>query len=149
MDAWWRAALLILASARMEAADFVAPPPVAIAGLHHWEVVAGELDTPRISAGYRFFVNPDRPALYSVMRYRVRTPAGSGPVPTERFLWVERPGEPVPLRCFELLPGSSASPATWREIEPGTAEYFVEMQTVRVVLAARQRERSSPTPGAR
>ena len=74
----------------------------AIAGLSGWELMAGELEPPGLAVGYRFYVNPARPALFTIMRYRVRA-TGTGKAPTEKFVWVERPGEPVPLRCFEVL----------------------------------------------
>jgi hypothetical protein len=153
VSGWWRSALLVLATARVDAADFTTPPPYAIAGFHEWEVVTGELVTPGVAGGYRFFVNPERRALYSVMRYRLRARPGSTEIaPAEKFLWVERPGEPVPMRCFELRPSGgsgSGTAAAWREMEPGTEEYLVEMQTVMAVLAARRRENSDRLPEAR
>jgi hypothetical protein len=124
------------------AADFQAPPPHAILGLAAWEVVEGELASPQLSAGFRFYVNPERPALYSVMRYRVRSGDASVKAPTEKFLWVEHPGKAVPIRCFELLVPETAagSPAKWREMVAGTGEYLREMQTVMAVLAQQRRK---------
>ena len=111
--------------------------------------MTGEVATPSLAGGYRFFVNPARPGLYSVMRYRLRAAPGSDLVPAEKLLWVERPGEPVPLRCFELLPAARAGTAAWREMEPGTPEYLVEMQTVIAVLAARRQTLLAPAPETR
>ena len=136
----WLRALLVLAASSAEGADFTLAPPHAIAGLAGWEVMVGELEPPGLAAGYRFYVNPARPALYTVMRYRVRA-EGTGAAPTEKFVWVERPGERVPLRCFEIVaPTPPQTESSWREMQPGTEEYVREMQTVVAVLGARQRQ---------
>lgn len=140
MGVTWLRALLVLAASGVEGADFTLAPPYAITGLAGWEVMDGELEPPGLAAGYRFYVNPARPALYTVMRYRVRD-EGTRPAPTEKFVWVERPGEPVPLRCFELVaPTPPRTDPSWREMRPGTEEYVREMRTVIAVLAARQRQ---------
>ena len=119
-----------------EAADFVAPPPEPIAGFAAFEMFGGELVSPRMKAGYRFYVDPARGALFTVMRYRVRT---SGPLgwPTEKFVWNERPGQRVPLRCFEWV--ESAVGGAWREIAPGGPDYEGEMETLRLVLSEQNR----------
>jgi hypothetical protein len=140
MRSAWLRALLVLAATGVDGADFTLLPPHAIAGLAGWEVLAGELEPPGLAAGYRFYVNPARPALYTIMRYRLRA-GGKGTAPTEKFVWVERPGEPVPLRCFEVVPPiPPGTKPSWREMRPGTQEYMREMQTVVAVLGARQRQ---------
>jgi hypothetical protein len=132
-------------AARGETADFTRQPPAAIFGFASWPSVSGEVRSDALSFGYRFHVNPDRPALYSVMRYRLREPPGGAPF-TEKFLWVERPGARTPIRCFELSLGDGAR---WRELTPGTDEYLREMGTLMAVLGhqnqdARRRARAEP-----
>src|SRR5262249_37640054 len=106
-------------------------------------VVSGELTAPELSGGFRFYVNPERPALYSVMRYRLRSPAhvrDEKPA-TEKFFWVEHPGGPLPMRCFELLDsGAAGTTAEWRELLAGTPEYVNEVRTLISVLAEQNRE---------
>ena len=137
----WLAFLLASASS---AADFQAPPPHAIAGLAQWEVLAGELASSRLKAGYRFYVDPRRGALFTVMRYRLR--AGEGVVaPTEKFVWNERPGDRVPLRCFEWVESSGIG--SWRELGPGSPAYLREMRTLLLVLSEQnRRDRGSLGP---
>jgi hypothetical protein len=131
---------LLAASAGAEAEDFTQAPPEPIAGFVDWPSLSGELQVVEMSVGYRFYVNPARPALYTVMRYRVRPPAEGLP-PTEKFLWIERPGQAaVPMRCFELQGASGGRPPAWSEIAPGTPEYTQEMQTLRAVLTLQNRE---------
>jgi len=127
------------------ASDLAGLPPAEIAGFATWPFVAGEVRKDGLSFAYRFHVNPQRPALYSVMRYRVLTALGEAPI-TEKFLWAESPGSGAPLRCFELGLGESA---VWREMAPGTTEYKREMMTLMAVLGgqsrdARERARAEP-----
>jgi hypothetical protein len=133
------ALLLVAASAGAEVDDFTQAPPEPLAGFVDWPFLSGELQTASLSFGYRFHVDPERPALYSVMRYRVRGAKG-GLVPTEKFLWVERPGRAAPMRCFELRDAAGRQGAVWREMTPGTPEYVQELQTLMAVLAHQNRE---------
>lgn len=131
--------MLLTASAGVEANDFTRAPPEPITGFVDWPFLSGELQTGEMSFGYRFYVNPERPALYSVMRYRLRG-AKEGVAPTEKFLWVERPGQPSPMRCFELRFATAGKEAGWREMAHGTQEYEQELQTLRAVLAHQHRD---------
>jgi len=128
-------ALLLSLSAR--AADFVAPPPHPIAGFADFEVFEGEVTSHRLKAGYRFYVDPARGALFAVMRYRVRPGGGEGS-PTEKFVWNQQPGPRAPLRCFEWVEGRGGG--AWREIRPGGVAYESEMVTLRLVLAEQNRD---------
>jgi hypothetical protein len=118
------------------AADFTALPPHPIVGFAGFQVFEGELVSPRLKAGYRFYVDPARAALFTVMRYRLRN---SGPVesPTEKFVWNEKPGQRVPLRCFEWIEATSGG--TWREMDLGSAAYVSEMRTLGLVLVEQNR----------
>jgi hypothetical protein len=69
------------------------------------------------------------------MRYRLR---GSGEQsPTEKFVWNERPGQRIPLRCFEWVEAMDGG--EWRELSHGGAAYESEMMTLRLVLAEQNR----------
>lgn len=128
------------------AADFVALPPQSIVGFATFQMFAGELASPRLNAGYRFYVDPARAALFTVMRYRVRN-RGSGDAPTEKFVWNERPGQGVPLRCFEWIEASSGG--AWQEMDPRSVAYSSEMKTLILVLAEQNRAyRREMEPGS-
>jgi hypothetical protein len=128
--------LALLSGPWASAADFLAPPPYPIAGFAAYEVFAGELSSPRLNAGYRFYVDPAHGALFKVMRYRLRAPSG-GPAPTEKFVWNERPGQRVPLRCFERV--EAAGGEVWRELDPAEAAFGREMATLTLVLMEQNR----------
>ncbi len=131
------AALVVVLASSARAVDFGAPPPHPIAGFADFELFAGELSSPRLKAGYRFYVDPARGALFTVMRYRVRSREGEGS-PTEKFVWNELPSRRTPLRCFEWV-GPSGGGA-WREISPGGVAYESEMATLRLVLAEQNKD---------
>ncbi|HEY6553078.1 MAG TPA: hypothetical protein VI669_06965, partial [Vicinamibacteria bacterium] len=76
-------------------------------------------------------------ALFTVMRYRVRSSEGEGS-PTEKFVWNELPSRRTPLRCFEWVGPSSGG--AWREISPGGVAYESEMTTLRLVLAEQNKD---------
>jgi len=130
------AILTLLAQAGRAASDFTASPPQSIAGFGSFQVLGGELFSPRLKAGYRFYVDPARAALFTVMRYRLRS-GGSTDSQTEKFVWNERPGQRVPLRCFEWVEATSGG--VWTEMHPGSPEYAGEMRTLGLVLAEQNR----------
>jgi hypothetical protein len=100
--------------------------PTATSG---WERISGDLEfeSPRISVQYEFFVNPARPAIYELVRYRI---VELGPVvesrrypTTEKLQW-DRDGRD--LRRFECMP-APRSGCAWREMEKGTPDYLREV----------------------
>jgi hypothetical protein len=128
--------LLLLGVARAGGQDFAAELPGGLRGVDDLELVAGAFETVALSAAFRFYVRPDRPALYEVMRYRLRRGAGSEAAdPTEKLVWYEHPGRREPLRCFERIGPGAAGPVRWREMASGTAEYDAEMRTLIAVLS--------------
>jgi len=131
------ACLPLLVASLARAGDFAAEPPLPIARFAAFEVFGGELHSPRLRAGYRFYVDPARAALFSVMRYRLRS-NGTGVLPTEKFVWNERPGQGVTLRCFEWVEAGGGG--SWRELSAGSAAYGQEMQTLRMVLYEQNRD---------
>ncbi len=128
---------LLLTASWVTAADFTAPPPHPIAGFATYEVFQGEVASPRLKAGYRFYVDPARGALFKVMRYRLRA-THAEPMPTEKFVWNERPGQGVPLRCFEWT--ETPEGGAWRELGAGGADYAREMSTLTLVLSEQNRD---------
>jgi hypothetical protein len=130
------ASFLLVVGPWAAAADFAAPPPQLIGGFAGFEMLGGELASPRLKAGYRFYVDPRRAALFTVMRYRLR-PSEHAESPTEKFVWNERPGERAPLRCFEWVEAMRGG--AWREMPAGGAAYQSEMSTLLLVLAEQNR----------
>jgi hypothetical protein len=108
------------------------PSPATLAG---WEKVEGEAETVDSAVSYRFYVNPIRPALYELTRYRltriVQGADGSTErrPETEKVLWNARPDAKQPIICYELRDGS------WRKLEHGSPEYILEMGTAIHVYA--------------
>jgi hypothetical protein len=129
--------VVLLVAPPVGAADFTVEPPFPIARFADFEVLGGELVSPQLRAGYRFYVDPARAGLYTVMRYRLRS-SGGGEPPREKFVWNERPGLPVPLRCFEWV--EAVGGGSWRELDAGSAAYEREMQTLRLVLSEQNRD---------
>lgn len=145
----FRLAAIALAAAAVVRAEpaatsFSETLPPGITDVSRWELVSGDFETPRIRGGYRFYVNPERVALYQVMRYRVqRLPFGSergdAALGAERVVFVRRPGVREPIECWERqAPGS---PAEWRALDPGTAEYRTEVLVLTEVLAVHRATR--------
>lgn len=128
--------LALLVGPGAGAADFAAPLPHPIAGFEAFEMFEGALASPRLKAGYRFYVDPARGALFTVMRYRLRRSGGEESL-TEKLVWNEKPGQPVPLRSFEWVEAKGSG--AWRELDPGGASYEGEMATLRLVLAEQNR----------
>ncbi len=117
------------------AEEFSAPLPEGFPDVSAWELVTGGADNERVTASYKFYVNPLRQGLYQVMRYRVRfpNPAGDGQrlySVAEKAIWNELPGQGAPLRCFELVTEPLPRLPHWRELAPRTREYDHEMAVV-------------------
>src|SRR5262249_40615898 len=120
----------------------------AVGDVSGWEVITGSFETDMARGSYLLYVNPARSGLYQLMRYRVelRTPAtpeernrGAG----ERVAFIPRPGVREPVLCWERLAGDAPP---WREVAPGTAEYFMEMSVLIRVLAVHWAARTATPP---
>jgi hypothetical protein len=150
MSARFAAIALALAAAGILRADSAATPfaqtlPPGVADVSRWELVSGDFETVRLRGGYRFYVNPERVALYQVMRYRVqRLPfggeRGDAQLGAERVVFVRRPGVREPVECWERQ--ATGAPAEWRALAPGSAEYRTEMFVLTRVLAVHRAARS-------
>jgi len=145
-----RAALALLLAAAGSALAAPAPTrfaetlPPGVADVSRWELVAGDFETDRLRGGYRFYVNPERLAMYQVMRYRVQRlardgQAGDAELGAERVAFIRHPGVREPIECWERqAPGEGAG---WRTLAPGTTEYQTQMLVLTQVLAVHRAAR--------
>jgi hypothetical protein len=149
-----RAALalfLTLGAAGPVAEDYTTPPPDVVADVSRWELVSGTFRNENVEGSFRFYVNPERAALYQLMRYRVRfvdpgTELESRYRAVEKLVWNAHPGERLPLRSFEHTAAAEGRPAGWREMRHGDREYHDEMAVLIMVLSLHRG--SSSTLGA-
>jgi len=125
-------------------AGFATALPVGLPDMTGWEKSAGsaEFENPRRSVAYEVFVHPDRPAVYSVTRYRIRllTPDAAA----ERLGWDEklqwdRDGKDVRRFRCEAPAGSASQRCRWRELPRGSAEYDLEMPAILSIYALHAR----------
>jgi hypothetical protein len=120
------------------------PDGATLAG---WERFAGQAAMGDTSVVYELYVNPVRPALYEITRYRLTT-TGTGSdgrslshEETEKVLWNAAPGTREPLRAFEWIAKRTwrklwlGAAGEWRRIDPKTAAYKSEMRTAIRVYA--------------
>ncbi len=107
--------------------------PVAIPSVEGWERIAGDLELagPRVAVQYEFYVNPARPAIYEVVRYRV---TDLGPVPEGQGALIPPPrscsgtADGRDLRRFECVQsGAGETGCAWHEMEKGGADYLREV----------------------
>jgi|OpeIllAssembly_1097287.scaffolds.fasta_scaffold1321811_1 hypothetical protein len=143
------AALLLLGALRAAAQDgpgaFAPSLPDGVDDVSRWQLVRGDFDTPKARGEYRFYVNPARPAMYQLMRYRVELLAATTEEerrrgPAERVAFVRRPGVREPMVFWER--GAAGATPAWREILAGTDEYRMEIGVLMRVLGV---HRASPT----
>jgi hypothetical protein len=132
-----------------------APPAETLAA---WERADGRTEEGDWAVVYELYVNPQRPGLYEVTRFRVdrleRGPDGeTRRVPeTEKLVWNAHPGTRDPLVCYERTGRQGWRTLglprwMWRRLAPGTPEYRSAMFTaLRVYVLHRARLGLSP-PG--
>lgn len=124
-------AVLIFTATPLAVANFAAHVPAMVPSVEGWERLTGdlELQDPRVAVQYEFYVNPARPALYEVVRYRVtnRAPqrAGQRPYPTTEKLQWDRDGRD--LRRFECVEPRAQAECAWQEMEKGSDGYLREV----------------------
>lgn len=130
-------ALLLLVSAGADVAGeagFAPTLPDSVGDVSGWELVSGSFETPGFRGDYRFYVNPERQALYQLMRFRTATAGGSGaPLDAEKVAFVPRPSMREPMLCWRRQPPGRVP--QWRLLEPGSDEYVAEMTTLIRVIA--------------
>jgi hypothetical protein len=124
------------------------PGTVAMAG---WEKFAGQGQVSDGSVVYELYVNPLRPALYEITRYRLTksTEGSDGRTrrheETEKVLWNSAPGTGEPLWCFEWIAERTwrtlwlGRGGEWRRMSPESAAYKSAMGTaIRVYVLRNQ-----------
>jgi hypothetical protein len=105
-----------------------------------WERADGEAEDGEQVFIYALFVNPLRPGLYEVTRFRVDRIEGRPGAPTrrvkdtEKLIWNARPGTRAPLVCYERAAHRGWRTLwlrrwAWRRLAPGSAEYRAAMFT--------------------
>ena len=127
------AALLALAMGPLgDLPTFTRRVPTDIpAAFQDWERVSAdiEIESPRTAIQYEFFVNPERPAIYEVIRYRILdldVPEARRYATTEKLQW-DRDGRDIRRYECVVAPGGGC---TWRELAKGSAEYMNEVPVV-------------------
>jgi hypothetical protein len=145
--AWGNAglgALILLGCATAGAYHLTAPLPAELpdaATIAGWDRHAGQGKMGDSTVVYELYVNPVRPALYEITRFRVTTtsllPDGRRRrlEETEKVLWNPATVSRQPLRAFEWIARRSwknlwlGASGEWRPIEPSTPAYKSQMQT--------------------
>ena len=102
-----------------------------------WERITGTARRPDVEVEYEMLVDPARPGLYTISRYRMtRVARGSERVQeTEKLVWNPGPGR-VPLRVYELVTQRPwwllglVQQRHWSEVPRGTPRYRDEMLTM-------------------
>jgi hypothetical protein len=134
-------ALLAPASAKAQGLSRSLPPETPPAEeLAAWERADGEAEDGEYVVVYALYVNPLRPGLYEVTRFRVDRLQGRPGAwtrrakDTEKLLWNARPGTREPLVCYERVARRGWRTLwlrrwAWRRLAPGTAEYRSAMFT--------------------
>lgn len=116
-------------SGAQEAVNLSAELPKSLPRIGSWERITGsvELDGPRRTIDYAFYVDPTRQALYAVTHYRIKIldmqdRKRSGVSASERLQWHVRMGV---FRRFECLRKSPPAPhpCSWGELAPETPAY--------------------------
>jgi hypothetical protein len=128
-------ALLVLSLQPLPAhAPFAATLPAGLPSLRGFERITGdvELQSPRLRVEYEFYVNPRRPGVYELVRYRVTLPPGSPDAldypRVEKLQWHATTNV---MRRFECDPAADpASPCRWRELAQGSREYHREVPVI-------------------
>jgi hypothetical protein len=114
------------------------PDSVTVGG---WEKFAGKANMAEASVVYELYVNPVRPALYEITRYRLTTSTTGSDgrtrrnQETEKVVWNSAPGTKEPLQAFEWIARRTwrtlwlATKGEWRRMEPGSPDYRSAMKT--------------------
>jgi hypothetical protein len=103
--------------------------PIVVPSVAGWTRISGDLELAdrQVAVRYEFYVNPARPAIYEVVRYRVTplVPTGAAPRASgnEKLQW-DRDGRD--LRRFECV-ASAGRACAWTEMEKSGADYRMEV----------------------
>ena len=145
MGVWKAIAVAVLAvtATPLAVAHFVTTVPAVVPSVEGWERITGdvELQKPRVAVQYEFYVNPERPAIYEVVRYRVTDldPLGkamSGYPTRERLQW-DIDGRD--LRRFACVGQTAGPECVWEELEKGGDDYLSQVPLLISLYAFRER----------
>ena len=123
--------LLALTATPLAVAHFAETVPDVVPSVTGWERIEGtfDLQKPRVAVQYEFYVNPQRPAIYEVVRYRVTElgpqKKGGTPYPTTEKLQWDLDGRD--LRRFECVAPAAQDACKWREMAKGSDDYLREV----------------------
>jgi hypothetical protein len=141
-------ALLVAGAGPLSAQPVAFSPtlPDGIIDVSSWQVVSGDFETAQIRGGYRLYVNPARPALYQLMRYRIDRGAQAPPehdarLGVERVAYIRNPGVREPLVYWLKQPPGSRS--DWEQVPHGTREYQLETGLLMRILSIHRTARAS------
>jgi len=109
------------------------PPGVPDGAALGWERVNGDVETPTEGAVYEFYVNPQRLAIYEVVRYRF---SAGGRTESEKLVWNRYPNEGHGPSCFV-----HEADGSWRALRNDSQEYRDEMRTVMRVYGLHRKAR--------
>jgi hypothetical protein len=135
------AAVLAITAAPLAVGDFLGAVPESIPSVAGWQRISGDLElpAPHVSVQYEFYVNPKRPVIYEVVRYKVtRLGPGSDRVAgNEKIQW-DRDGRDV--RRFECVLQEAAGGCAWHEMEKGGRDYLDEVPMLIQLYTAHNRK---------
>jgi len=135
------AAVFAITASPLAVGDFSRAAPKSIPSVAGWQRITGdlELQRPHVSVQYEFYVNPDRPVIYEVVRYRVTRlgPGTDGLSSNEKIQW-DRDGRD--LRRFECVLDDAAHGCAWQEMEKGGRDYVDEVPMLMQLYAAHNRK---------
>jgi hypothetical protein len=123
-----------------------------------WQRLDGQAEDGEWAVVYALYVNPLRPGLYEVTRFRVdrlhRRPGAAARrrADTEKLLWNARPGTREPLVCYERAPHRGWRTLwlrrwRWRRLTPGMPDYQGAMFTALRVYGLHRARLGLPPPG--
>jgi hypothetical protein len=107
-----------------------------------WPRVAGDADFGRgLRVSYELYVEPSRPMLYAITRYRV-SPGRGRADQNEMLIWNAQPGTREPVLCFErvMRPATSSAAASveWVPVAQSSPTYRDAMMIAVRVYSAYQ-----------
>ena len=135
-------ALLLAALPLWPGSSFPGPLPDGMPRLQTWEKFSGEalLGDPGLRVRYELYVNPKRPAVYELVRYRVSRADG---VATDEHPGLEKVqwhAGTNDFRRFACDPDvAPARPCSWRRMRPETAEFAREVPMIVWIYGAHRR----------
>jgi hypothetical protein len=126
------ALLLVAAAPVCPEAPFTVPLPEGMPSLAAWERVAGDIvvGDPAMRVQYEFYVNPERPALYELIRYRVSRADGAITDEHPGFEKLQWQAGTNDFRRFECDPAPGRAGCRWRRMRQGTDEFAREVPVI-------------------